>query len=139
MINNTPAPVVQNTGGGGGGGGGGGSSPGIIYYNRATTTVGTINQIQTTNTITQAEAATVLKGITVTLGASSQQVVMLQKYLNSKGFPVSVSGAGSKGKESSYFGAKTKQALIKFQKAVGIKPASGIFGPITKKYMLSHL
>jgi hypothetical protein len=36
------------------------------------------------------------------------------------------------------FAALTKNALIEFQKSVGIKPASGYFGPITRKWVKGH-
>jgi murein L,D-transpeptidase YcbB/YkuD len=36
-----------------------------------------------------------------------------------------------------YFGTLTQSALIEFQKKVGIKPASGYFGIITRKYLNS--
>jgi peptidoglycan hydrolase-like protein with peptidoglycan-binding domain len=36
---------------------------------------------------------------------------------------------------TTYFGQLTKSALIEFQKNVGISPASGYFGPITRKYV----
>ena len=57
----------------------------------------------------------------------------LQKYLNANGFLIAKTGAGSLGKETSKFGLGTKAALIKFQKAHGIKPASGNFGSLTRK------
>jgi Domain of unknown function (DUF2341)/Putative peptidoglycan binding domain/Purple acid Phosphatase, N-terminal domain len=69
---------------------------------------------------------------------TGNDVETLQKYLNSQGFIISPSGAGSPGNESIYFGLKTMQALIKFQKAVGISPASGYFGPITRAWVAAH-
>ncbi len=69
------------------------------------------------------------------IGYIGKNVINLQKFLNLKGFKVSVSGAGSPGNESNYFGAKTKIALAKWQKSVGIKPASGYFGKITRAYI----
>jgi lysophospholipase L1-like esterase len=68
-------------------------------------------------------------------GNAHAQVKLLQQYLNTHGFIVSKIGAGSVGNETTIFGPATKAALIKFQKAVGIKPASGYFGPITRKFM----
>ena len=61
------------------------------------------------------------------------QVKLLQKYLNTHGFIISASGPGSPGNETSKFGLVTKVALIKFQKANGIMPASGYFGSLTRK------
>jgi hypothetical protein len=65
-------------------------------------------------------------------GASSSEVKTLQIFLNSHGSVIASSGVGSPGQESAYFGAKTKIALSRFQKAQAIIPASGIFGPLTR-------
>jgi peptidoglycan hydrolase-like protein with peptidoglycan-binding domain len=62
-------------------------------------------------------------------------VQVLQILLNSHGFPVSQTGPGSPGNETTYFGAKTWQALVNFQKSAGIVPARGYFGPITRAYV----
>ncbi len=67
------------------------------------------------------------------LGQTNTDIKELQKYLNSNGYIISKSGVGSKGKETNYFGSATKAALIKFQKAKKITPASGLFGPMTRK------
>jgi DNA-binding beta-propeller fold protein YncE len=60
------------------------------------------------------------------------EVKELQKFLNTHGYPVSLSGAGSSGLETTKFGLLTQKALIKFQKANNITPAVGYFGPITR-------
>lgn len=65
-------------------------------------------------------------------GDDDQDVKELQKYLNTNGFKVAVSGAGSPGNETTYFGLATQSALAKFQRANNITPASGYFGPITR-------
>lgn len=61
-------------------------------------------------------------------------VKILQQILNCKGFTVSNIGAGSKGKETTLFGQKTKDALIKFQKANNLKD-DGVLGPNTRKIL----
>lgn len=66
-------------------------------------------------------------------GFVGQDVKQLQAFLNTHGFPVTKTGVGSSGKESTYFGPATKTALIKFQKAYSIVPAVGYFGPITRE------
>lgn len=71
------------------------------------------------------------------IGAIGEDVLQLQKILNQKGFIVSVSGAGSIGNETTYFGPATQAALIKFQIANNITPSVGYFGPITKSYLNS--
>lgn len=68
---------------------------------------------------------------TLKLGIRGADVLILQKYLNSHGFPVSFSGAGSSGFESTYFGPSTKRALVKFQKANKLI-ADGILGSKTR-------
>lgn len=65
-------------------------------------------------------------------GSSGAEVIAIQKFLNSHGAQVAVTGAGSPGNETSYFGAMTKAAVAKFQAANGITPAAGYWGPITR-------
>lgn len=68
------------------------------------------------------------------LGSNNSEVLALQKFLNLKGYTVATAGAGSSGNETSYFGAKTKAALIKYQDAqkdllnqAGISKGTGNF------------
>ena len=69
------------------------------------------------------------------LGMRGEDVIELQRYLNHRGFTVAKEGAGSPGKETDYFGPKTKAALARFQKSHGISPANGYLGPITRNYI----
>ncbi|NDB58010.1 peptidoglycan-binding protein, partial [bacterium] len=69
----------------------------------------------------------------LSLGTKGEDVRQLQIFLNSQGFTVSTKGMGSKGLESTTFGPATKSALIRYQVANNIKPASGLFGPLTMK------
>ena len=66
------------------------------------------------------------------LGMSGADVKQLQQFLNGHGFAVSVSGPGSDGNETAYFGQATKNALAKFQAANGITPSAGYFGSMTR-------
>ena len=66
-------------------------------------------------------------------GTRGTEVKALQQYLNTHGYPVAKSGAGSKGRETTVFGPATKQALIHFQKDNHITPANGYFGPSTRE------
>jgi peptidoglycan hydrolase-like protein with peptidoglycan-binding domain len=65
------------------------------------------------------------------IGSTGNDVKRLQQILNSKGFIIATTGAGSPGNESTYFGAKTAQALKKFQSSRGINPV-GYVGPVTR-------
>lgn len=65
-------------------------------------------------------------------GATGEEVRALQKLLNKHGFTVASSGPGSPGNETTRFGNATFAALVKFQKAKGIKPSTGTYGPKTR-------
>jgi len=68
----------------------------------------------------------------LTVGSVGADVKALQQWLNANGYTVAASGAGSVGKETTYFGALTKAAVAKYQAAKGITPAVGYFGPKTR-------
>ncbi len=72
-------------------------------------------------------------------GMIDPDVLELQKFLNTHGYPVSLTGPGSIGFETNMFGAKTRATLIAFQKANNITPAIGFFGPITRGVINSML
>ncbi len=67
-------------------------------------------------------------------GTWDPDVVDLQRYLNKHGFNVTAPG-----EETNYFGHLTQAALKNFQAAVGISPASGYFGPLTRAYVTQHV
>jgi peptidoglycan hydrolase-like protein with peptidoglycan-binding domain len=71
----------------------------------------------------------------LTLNSEGEDVRALQRYLNTHGYQVSLTGPGSSGFETSFFGPATQAALIKFQIANNISPAVGYFGSITRSYM----
>lgn len=62
-------------------------------------------------------------------------VLRLQRFLNTNGFPVALIGPGSLNNETTLFGVATYSALVKFQQANNISPASGYFGPLTREYV----
>lgn len=69
----------------------------------------------------------------LTLNSKGTDVLNLQKALNfSADTQVALTGAGSPGNETSFFGVLTKQAVSKFQVKYGITPTAGYFGPITR-------
>jgi hypothetical protein len=84
--------------------------------------------------VTKASAATCPGTFTLNhkLGQTGGEVMWIQQFLNGNGYTVALSGAGSAGMESSYFGAKTKAAVQKFQAANGVAPVSGYWGPLTR-------
>ena len=53
----------------------------------------------------------------LTLGSIGEDVRQLQIFLNKHGYIVNETGLGSPGKETTYFGEKTHQALVRFQHA----------------------
>lgn len=77
------------------------------------------------------------------VGSVGEDVKELQKILNAEGFTIAASGSGSAGMESTYFGEKTKLALIKYQNfyrsdvltPYGLSTGTGYFGPATMKFM----
>ncbi len=61
----------------------------------------------------------------LSIGMVGTDVLALQQFLNNNGFPVALTGPGSKGQETMYFGVLTKNALSQFQKANQIPTESG--------------
>jgi hypothetical protein len=114
--------------------------PPVIHQNRPLLFLPNNPPLNMQNIITEIENTTETFKPTLNLkkGQINSQVKSLQQYLNTNDFIVSQEGFGSPGKETSFFGPLTKAALIKFQKAKGIKPASGYFGPTTRSYINSH-
>jgi hypothetical protein len=84
---------------------------------------------------------------TLTLGSVGQDVKYLQIFLNDHDFTIALSGNGSSGHESNYFGPATKAALIRFQNKYatailtpyGLMQGTGVFGTETRKEVNSLL
>ena len=68
-------------------------------------------------------------------GSYGDDVKHLQAFLNSHNAQIAAVGFGSPGNEILNFGSKTTAALAKYQKANGITPSVGFFGPITMKFV----
>jgi hypothetical protein len=66
----------------------------------------------------------------------SSDIKLLQQFLNAHAFTVAPSGPGSPGEETTFFGMKTYQALVKFQHANNL-PATGYLGPMTRAALAS--
>lgn len=75
--------------------------------------------------VTVADAATFTRDLTI--GSTGSDVVALQDVLIASGDLVMPAGV-SKG----YFGSLTQSALAKYQAKMGISPAAGYFGPVTR-------
>lgn len=67
-------------------------------------------------------------------GDTGADVKELQVFLNTHGYLIALTGAGSLGKETNSFGELTKKALASYQRSKGIS-ATGFFGPITRAYI----
>jgi peptidoglycan hydrolase-like protein with peptidoglycan-binding domain len=67
-------------------------------------------------------------------GIIHPDVKALQQFLNTHGYTVALSGPGSQGSETTYYGPATKAALTKFQQAVSIgdRTSYGLVGPATR-------
>ncbi len=67
------------------------------------------------------------------LGVRDNEVKYVQEFLNADADTVvSVSGAGSAGNETTYFGPATQNAVKKFQAKYGITPVAGYWGSISR-------
>ncbi len=70
-------------------------------------------------------------------GSESNGVAILQQFLISQNKGPSAEALDRVG-ATSYFGVLTRAALAEFQANVGISPALGNFGPITRAYLSMH-
>ena len=68
------------------------------------------------------------------LGSKGVDIFYLQKFLNQEGYTISLSGDGSEGKETYYFGRLTYNSLKKFQQKNNLTP-SGYFGTTTRIFI----
>jgi peptidoglycan hydrolase-like protein with peptidoglycan-binding domain len=77
----------------------------------------------------------------LTLGSDNEDVRQLQIILNSDPdtaiIAIGPKGHGTTGKEVTYFGVATENAVSKFQKKYGIAPAGGFVGPSTRNVLNS--
>ena len=72
------------------------------------------------------------------LGARGNEVKELQKFLIEQNVGTSVAKLAKAG-ATGYFGEVTKQALAEYQASVGIKPASGYYGRLTRSHIASNI
>ncbi|MDB5266398.1 MAG: hypothetical protein JWN89_213 [Parcubacteria group bacterium] len=87
----------------------------------------------------QGQAGSPLRGVMVNLnvGSRGSNVSTLQQFLISQNKGSAARALSSVGATSN-FGVMTKAALAEFQMNVGIQPALGNFGPITRAYISAH-
>lgn len=80
-----------------------------------------------------------VRAITANLGKGSvgNNVTILQKFLISQNKGPAAKALAKIG-TTTYFGASTISALVEFQVKVGIKPATGNFGAITRAYLKAN-
>jgi len=76
-------------------------------------------------------------GIDLATGSSGTHVEILQQFLISQHAGSSAQALAAVG-ATGHFGALTRAALAEFQANVGISPALGNFGPITRAYLGAH-
>jgi hypothetical protein len=67
------------------------------------------------------------------VGSNGADVAALQTFLEVRGYVTFPAGTSSKG----YFGSLTQVALAKYQASMGIAPANGYFGPITRAKVIA--
>ncbi len=115
-----------------------GISPASGYYGAETRAfiaahpLGTASQTPTPVVTPPGSTGTAAIARNLSEGMTGEDIRALQHYLNTHGYVVAASGAGSLNNESPYFGPATKAAVIKFQIAHAIAPAAGYVGPITR-------
>jgi hypothetical protein len=79
-------------------------------------------------------------------GQKNTDIKELQKYLNAHGFAVALTGPGSLGNETEFFGPATRKALIKFQEKyakeilvpIGLSKGTGSFATMTRVFVNAH-
>jgi len=76
---------------------------------------------------------------TLDQGVEGEDVRCLQQFLNSNGYIIATAGGGAPGNETTQFGGLTEAAVIRWQEAKGVSPASGVFGPQSQAMYLQDL
>jgi len=115
-----------------------GISPANGYYGPATKAyidahpIATLAAAPGTPASSDKTSTTVALSRNLSLSMSGDDVRALQKVLNARGFTIAATGSGSPGSETNYFGSATQAAVIKLQTALGIAPAAGFVGPLTR-------
>lgn len=82
-----------------------------------------------------AQAATCTITRDLQFGMVGDDVLCLQKWLNSNGYPIAEAGPGASGNETDEYKALTQAAVQRWQLASNISPANGMFGPKSRAVM----
>lgn len=123
----TASFALNTVSGSGGGGGGSGHPSGSVSTNvRPATPAANLPTV---------ESCSFTRNIS--LGMNGSDVRQLQVFLNTHGYTLATSGAGSPGNETTYFGPATRKALAEYQAAQGISisQGQGVFGPRTMSFI----
>lgn len=114
------------------------TSPAQIYNpsNNNSNISSTISTISGNSNVTVGQQ---VKEIAITLrkGDTNADVMKLQQFLIAQNNGSAASALARAG-ATAYFGTLTRAALAEFQRAVGISPALGNFGSITRAYLSAH-
>ncbi len=129
------APVSS----GGGGSGGGVYVPASSQGTTVTQTVATTPVTTQATGFSQSPVSPAIFSRTLKLGSKGNDVLALQRFLNTHGFVIAKTGQGAPGKETDTFGTLTQKALIKFQEAyrkqilvpAGLTKGTGVAGKST--------
>ncbi len=114
----------------------GGSGGGYVYvYPVTQSTVPTTNATATASSASGQQIRTI--AVNLQKGKSNNNVTILQQFLISQNKGPAAQALANVG-ATAYFGALTRAALAEFQASVGISPALGNFGPITRGYISAH-
>ena len=139
-------PKKSSSGGGSGGSSGGGSGGSGGSSGSSSTQPSTskpeqesqtnTTQQQTTQSVTSQQQTTEASIETpftknLIIGQNDIEVKELQQFLNNNGFPITQTGPGSSGQETTYFGQATQRALKAYQQSKNI-PQTGILDETTK-------
>ena len=96
-------------------------------------------QVLNTNLVTPTPVVTpLIFARNLSTNMSGDDVRQLQQFLINQNKGVKAQALKAHG-TTTYFGQLTRSALIEFQSSVGISPAVGFFGPITRTYVNSQI
>ena len=114
---------------------------GTVVYLGATTTASTSTPAAPTFSTPTTSLAALSAGsspflLDRQLWDEGPDILALQHFLNTHGFPFVSTGWGSPGYETDTFGLYTYAALVKFQEAHNL-PATGFLGPLTRAALTS--